>query len=265
MRKPKIYLIVSILLAFLLSGCINITQSIEINADGSGKFSMDLGMSEMLLNMGEEFDEESEGGKFSLNEMKEDMELTSDNPYVTNVKVDEYNEEGYKHFSVEADISDMHAFLSDLQAEDNSGIKFTLQQKENGNMHFVQVIDLSEGVAGEDISEEEMSEFSNLMVANAFQGNYWTLTLKLPNVVETNGEWDEETNTVTWSIPMADVLMDQEMYEMSAEYRPPSSGITPQYYLLGGVVALAILAVLGYLIFRGRKNSEQGTDTEILS
>jgi hypothetical protein len=262
MRYSKAWLLISIVLALLTAGCINVTQSIEINADGSGKFAIDLGVSEALINMGEELGEGS-GVDISLDEMTEEMDLTEDNPYVSNVVTDEYNEEGFKHYSVEADISDMQAFLSGIQERAESGMRITLKQQEDGNMVFTQVIDMSGEMLGEETSEEGMDEFVNIMMASAFQGNYWTLTLTLPNVVETNGDVDEETKTVTWSIPMADLIMDQETYEMTAEYKPSSPGIPLQYMLLGGLLVLVVLAAIGYVLYRRRKNKMDVNEPEV--
>jgi len=263
MHNSKLFLYITIVLALLLAGCINVNQSIEIYEDGSGKFAIDLGMSEMLVNMGEELGEGS-GMETSFGEVEEEMDLNDENPYVSNVVTNEFNEDGYKHYFVEADISDMKAFLSEIQEGDESGLNITLEQTEDGNLLFTQIIDMSSGLADEEASDEEVNEFSNFMMEGAFQGNYWTLTLKLPNVVETNGELDEESNTVTWSIPMADLVMEQETYEMTAEYKPPATGIPLHYILLGGLLALFILAVIGYFLYR-RQKTRKVTETDVLA
>lgn len=236
MRITKSCAAICLALAIGLTGCINVNQAVEINPDGSGSFSMDLGVSESLMAMAEASGQAT-GEKPSFG-MEED--LVSDNPYVAEVHTNEYNEDGYKHYSVEADITDMNAFLSQMSETNESGMTVSLEELDNGNIIFRQNIDIQQnGVSSDD---SEMDALISGMVANAFQGNHWTVTLKVPNVVETNGTLDDETGVVTWSIPMTD-LMNHKPHELVAEFRPITLFQTILPYLAASLAAGLLITV----------------------
>jgi len=247
MRIKPATAVLSFALAIGITGCINVNQAIEIESDGSGSFSMDLGVSESLMAMAEASGQATgEEPSFGM-----EKELVSDSPYVGEVHTKEYNEDGYKHYAVDADITDMKAFFSQMSDTNESGMSVSLVELDNGNLLFRQNIDVQQnGVSSDD---SELDTIMSGMVANAFQGNYWTVTLKVPNLVDTNGKLDDETGVITWSIPMTE-LMNHKPRELTAEFRPTTLFQTILPYLAVLLAAGILIAAALLLIARRRRS-----------
>ncbi len=143
------------------------------------------------------------------------------------------------------------------QDESDPTGQITLEKLDNGNVRFHQVIDMSNATA--DASEEGASLEMGMLSA-VLSDQYWVVRLHTPNIVETNGEWDKETKTVEWKIPMAQLLSSNSPTELTAEFKIGSE--FPWFIV--GVVAAAIVVVsfigigIAFFIWRRRKPASAG-------
>ncbi len=87
--------IVMLLASALLSGCFNMAEEFTFNTDGSGAFSLDIGMSEGLLAIAEA-QNDSGSPLAAPGEMEQSFK---DNPFVTQVKTSQTTENGYRHLT----------------------------------------------------------------------------------------------------------------------------------------------------------------------
>ncbi|MFU8770892.1 MAG: hypothetical protein ACNA8H_00580 [Anaerolineales bacterium] len=222
------------------SACIDINQEITINRDGSGKFAMEIGISEMLT----AFD--ADISDFQFGDLAEIESEISENPYVVFVEVWETSRDGTRRFGFEADVTNMEAFFREWQMDmDDESMVITLTELDDGNWQFKQVLDMSQA---DDSSADWEDEFTRGLVAGMMADYTWNLKLTLPNVVSTNGEWDQNTDTVEWDIPMYTVFT--EPVEMVAEFQVVAEWVRYLPWVLACIGLLLLLLLLsGIVIF----------------
>jgi hypothetical protein len=243
--KIQRFLFVAILFvaSLVLAGCMNMQQELWFNPDGSGKFSMDVGMSESLVNMAE-----VSGGTGIPTEQDLKQQFVGSNAdYVKNVETKTYTKDGYVHYTVSADVSDMQKFFASSQFK-NEGFAVTLEKLANGNSSFKQAINMNSALGSSSGLGESSTDMASMMGA-AFEGQYWTLRVHVPNMVNTNGAWNKSGGYAEWKVPMKDLFSNQG-YEMSLEYssRPSLLGILLKVALFG-LIALVVLAIAAVVIF----------------
>ena len=254
MHKKILLVFILSMSSLLLTACFDVEQEYWINDDGSGKFRMDLGVSESLLAM-----DDYEDDIFSIDEMEE---AQSSNPYITNFVTREYSEEGYRHYSITADISDMQTFFGELQDLSDimggAGILITLEETSNGNWLFHQTLNMSDAALGDDTLDGSLDDLSRGMLAGILGDSYWNVKLHVDNIVNTNGKWDEETNTVEWNISMAEIFTGDNI-DMTAEYKPAFAWkkyIIPIVLMcFVGIFVVISIAVIFFLYLR-QQNKE---------
>ena len=50
-------------------------------------------------------------------------------------------------------------------------------------------------------------------------GRYWTVTLHTPKLIDENGERSEDGKTVSWRVPLYDLLLDKDYaFDMQARF-----------------------------------------------
>jgi hypothetical protein len=231
MKPSRFFMIIAILLSgVLLSACIDVSQEIVIDRDGSGKFFLDVGFSWALSVLA------TDNNFGSIDVMKEDY---ANNPYVNNFEIKETSREGFRHFIIDVDVSDMAGFLREWQKEmGNESIDITLEKLANGNWLFTQAVYLG---GSSDSPSSSGGDFSNVIIGTMLANKYWNLKLSVPNVQSTNGEWDKETNTVEWNIPMEKIF--NERVELVAEFRDLPIWIN----YLPWVIAICGLLILSFI------------------
>lgn len=235
MRTKRLLLIAVLLVtSMLLASCINMQQEYWFNADGSGKLSMDVGMSESLMNMAE-----VSGGTNipTEEELKQDF-IGGNEALVKNVEARSYTQDGYVHYVVSADVPDMQKFFKDSQSS-SEGFAMTLEKLPNGNLAFKQSVDMNSALGsgtGLDTSGADMSS----MVGSMLDGQYWTVKVHVPNVVHTNGTWNKSGGYVEWKVPMKEMFGSQA-YEMSLEYSAKTS-------ILGTILKIALFLLIALVV-----------------
>lgn len=236
--KRILALAATLMAAVLLSGCINLTMDLTFNPDGSGKVMMDIGMSDTFLAM-----QASQGNDFSVESMSDEL---ADTENTRNIQLSEYvGEDGYQHSVFEADVVNMHAFMTEMQQSNDDTVQWKYEALGNGNVLFRMVWKANGGATGMDVLG--MGMFSEVV-----KGQYFTIRLHTPNMAKTNGEWNARTKTAEWKIPLEDILTTGA--EISHEFTP--GGGLP-WLLIGAIAVLLVVAlvVLVVLVVVLRRNS----------
>ena len=245
-----VLLVVLGMLGLLLTGCLDVKQEITFKGDNTGHFLFDMGMSQELLSLSQ-----SQGGSSTGNPFESDM---SSNPYVTNYTATEYDDSDMHHYMLEMDITDMMAFFNSQDVSNSEDMMFSLTQQPNGNYLFKETLNMSGASSEAGLSGQDMSSD---LVATAFAGKFWTLRIKVPNVVNHNGTLDSKTGFLEWKIPMADLMSNTApTTEMWVEFRPGTDYTKYLPYAIGAlvccvVVVLIVAAVVLIVVLRKKKKA----------
>jgi hypothetical protein len=242
MNKRSLFLIVVLALtSLLLSGCFSVTQEMWINADGSAKISIDMGMSKSLLDLaGADSDPLAEfSAQFQGSELYK------------NVTTRTYDGEGdLRHIVVEFEVDSFEKYILNPGSSTDQSLNTnaTLTKLENGNYKFVQNV-AGSGSSGMDTMDADTQKMMRAM----FEGKYWTTRIHVPQVVSSNGTGGGDM--VEWKIPLADMMLDNKPIEMTLEYSltPGTPGwLLPAILIAVGVI---VVAVVVFLLLRRRKSA----------
>ena len=251
--KKIVLISLFILFAVLLTGCFDIDEEFWFNSDGSVRMKLDFGMSEEFFAMAGE-------GEVQENPFEDLQTETTEHPKVTVLDTSEYSEEGMRHMVVDVKFDDYTVF-QDLAENDSMDIQ--VRELENGNVEFIQILDLSTGDTGMDTGE--FDEMGEALAATMFADMYYTVTVHAKDVVSSNGQVNNANDTVTWNVSMTELLGGSR--ELRAEVK--TSGSSINWYIVAGV-SLACLCLLvivvGVVVFlllrsRGKKAEADGEDT----
>jgi hypothetical protein len=234
MKKRRIILSVcSVLLLFLLSGCVNFVQEMQVNQDGSGVLSFALGVEteyypqvQLAIPEGFQFDN-------LLSQLIQDEN-------VTDVTQDHYEESGKTYDAIRLEVADVLAvFGEDGRRIGPLTVSLTLEEDV---YKFDQVIDL------------ENSNFSipgiNLL---DLSGAGYTVRLLVPQIIDTNGRQDAAGECV-WEVPLSDLLQGGDTINLNAEFiLEPYEGFFIPWekwfpFILAGFVGVGFLSVLIVII-----------------
>jgi len=226
-------------LLVFLSGCIEYTEEIWVNDDGSGTLELDLGMSEMLMQMG---DDEGAGGPFGdlrekFGQMEEDA---SRDPNLKSISFNEYTENAMAHVVIRMELLDITK-IGDLpeqmvleeesQEEDKPApeMEVTITRNSSGNYAFSQILQIIPPPKDEDDEPAtEGEDFGRSMIVAMFADKYFTVILHGPEILFTNGEISSDQTTSTWQIPFADLVEGKEFYrELNAEVMVKTETLVP--------------------------------------
>lgn len=221
------------LMTMACTGCLELTQEIWVNADGSGRMTLDIALPQGLMAMASE----SEGGSPFMENQAEYERLKAHPEEIPNLRsLDhrEYVEGEFHHFVIELEVDDVTALpetMEQLQArttigEEQSGeaeevaspAEMRLERLGGGRMLFVQPL-VNEGLAAgtSEPGMEEMEEAGQAFLASMFAGRYFTVRLHAPKVTSTNGTVDGTAQSIEWKIPMTDLMSQQGPEELRAE------------------------------------------------
>jgi hypothetical protein len=241
----------SLLALLALGGCINLKQELWLNADGSGKMTVDMGVSksflEVLSNSG------TSDGRSPFQALKDQYEGSAD-PLVKNLSPRQYTENEMEHYAVSFEVTDMRQYIEQQAARSQGGIAdLSLKKLENGNLEFAQVLDpggQAAGLAGLDLSQ----------VGTLFKDQYWIVVLHASGAVRVDptGSIQDDGATVEWKIPIAQLAASKTPIRLTAELKPQSAGLSGLDFSLVAVLAAAAL-VVGLIIFlrRPRRPAEE--------
>jgi len=235
MHRNIIYIL---LLSFvlLLAGCIEYSEELWLNADGSGRMVMKIGTEESLGEMDDSeppFDEE------------EIVETFSHTDGITVNSSKSFNSDGMDWVEIDISFGSFDA-LNQVESEEESGMIgiFNLEPGEPGTMVFTR--NISSGDTG-DTSDED--DFGAAMMESMFKGYKWTYKTHFPDKVmeanTTDDKIDEETNTVTWSYTLMAVSKKPQTMRAVFAASPEGAGkVNPLLIILGVVIVVVVIIAL---------------------
>jgi hypothetical protein len=194
-------------------------SKIKIKNDGSGSILFSYRISRMLLEMGESMDEtgdetledpeEEADSNVPLPITKEDFETSVEGIEGLEL-VDVTQEETEQDVIITAELKfdDVEA-LSTAEAFSEWPVTFA---KDGNSYIFTQVI--SEGV--DDNAENAMDEETISMVESMFQGYEFSFSVEAPSSIKeySIGELSTDKKTVTYTVPIADMMRIKEKLEL---------------------------------------------------
>lgn len=230
-------------LAVLLTGCVNIREEIWLNADYSGKVTLEMSVSEALITAANAID--GTIGTSLDPRTKADQDFGA-NQFVQNYAYQDYSD-GTNHFyTTSFDVIDFKAFL---QTVNNDLVRITLGEQEDGNLTYSQNLVYTTGLEEVATSNEILKKAFDAAKASAMKSATWQVTLHLPNVVSTNGIQSDGVDGIIWSYPMSTVASANPPLVLQAEYRKPLiptkiSGAAWFPWTIGGIALLIVAGVL---------------------
>lgn len=233
--------------AMLLTGCVNIRQEIWLNADYSGKVSLEVSVSEALMTAAQAVD--STIGT-SLNPRTQADQDFGANPYVQNYTFQDYGD-GTNHFyTTTFEVVDFKALL---ETTHNDLLDIQLGELENGSLVYSQRLVYNTGAESITATSEILKRAYEAAKASAMKNATWQVTLHLPNVISTNGTQSENVDGILWSYPMSMVASANPALELKAEYRKPLiptrlSGAAWFPWTLGGVGVVVVGVILALVL-----------------
>jgi hypothetical protein len=223
-----------LVLAAACAACLEVTQEVWVNADGSGRLQMDIAVAEALMAMAQESED---GGSLQATLASYDK-LKADPGRIGNLRsIDhrEYTEGGLHHFVIEVEVDDVTLLpetldeISRLSAADGEPLKesdelatpsdMRFERLDDGRLLFVQslVTEDAQAAGKEQANDEELDEASRAFLSSMFAGKYYVIRLHAPAVNSANGQLAEDGGSVQWKIPMVDLMGGDAPGELRAE------------------------------------------------
>ena len=221
------------LLSVVCSGCLELTQEVWVNSDGSGRMRLDIALPRGLLEMAAEAD-----GSDPLAETLVEYERLKANPReipnLRSVDKKEYVEGEFHHFVIELEVDDVtklpetmarvqkRAAVGEEQAEKADELaaqhEMRLERVGRDRMVFVQnLVEDSRTGAASAPDMEELDAAGKAFLASMFAGKHFTVRLHAPKVTSANGVVDETAKTIEWKIPLTELMAREGLQELRAE------------------------------------------------
>jgi hypothetical protein len=259
MKHKGLFTILTLaMFAILLTGCVNIRQEIWVNADYTGKVSLEMSISEALITAANAID-----GTIgtSLDPRTQADQDFGANQFVQNYAYQDYSDGTNHFFTTTFEIIDFKAFLETVN---NDLVDITLSELENGNLGYSQMLVYNTGVEEFTTSSDILKKAYEAAKASAMKSTTWQVILHLPNVVSTNGTQSENVEGILWSYPMSTVASANPPLELKAEYRKPViptsiSGAAWFPWAIGGVCLLIVGVVLILILSTAARKRKQAT------
>ena len=222
-----------LILSIACAGCLELTQEVWVNRDGSGRMRLDIALPQELLEMAAETD-----GVNPLAESMAEYERLKAHPEeISNLRsVDhsEYVEGEFHHFVIELEVDDVTALpetMAQLQKRTAANAEQAEKADELASQHemrlerigrdrmiFVQtLVDDSQATDASTSGTEEMDAAGKAFLASMFAGKHFTVRLHAPKVTATNGVMDETAGTTEWKIPLTELMAQEGLQELRAE------------------------------------------------
>lgn len=227
MKFSRTILFLALALLFLTTGCFRVDQELWHNPDGSGKVRFDVAVDQFFLEM-------ASGGQAlpHLFQSWQGLEEGQESNYSSVTLSDALQEEDHS-YTVDVEMKDFSR-LEELQRET---LDFSVDEQKNGTLRFSQRLDFRLNAANPD----DMQTVD--MLVNGLGEDAYTVKLHVPRVLSADPRAvvDAKNGTVSWSVPMSELVTATEPLEIWAEYR--LSRAIPWW-----VWALVGAAVLGGLV-----------------
>jgi hypothetical protein len=195
------------------AGCLELTQEVWVNGDGSGRMRLDISLPQGLMAMAAE----AEGGNpFSEDQAVYDQLKANPEqiPNLRSVDHSEYVEGEFHHFVIELEVDDVTLLpetMQELQARTSvakegseeaediaSPTDMRLERLGGDRMLFVQKLVDENMVSSTGSAEpgmEEMEEASKAFLASMFAGKFYTVRVHAPRISSANGTVDDASQT----------------------------------------------------------------------
>ncbi len=235
--KRKLAAVILVALAAFMMGCIEYQEEMWLNADGSGKAMLKIGM----VSQGE--GEEDEDFAFDVERTAEMFEKT---PGVTVTSKRGYSENERDWLELEIEFDSLAAFQKVTETgEDTDFIgKFSLRKPEKGVVVFNRKVQAGEGESPANLA----------MTEGALKGFTWSYIVHFPSkILESNAPQenvDIAANTVKWSYSLLELAQGPQT--MSVTFAAPQR---PERVPLGLIIIIlaVVVAVIAYLSLKKRK------------
>jgi hypothetical protein len=222
-----------VILSITCAGCLELTQELWVNRDGSGRMRLDIALPQGLLEMATE----AEGSNPLAENLEQYEQLKAHPEQIPNLRsVDhsEYVDGEFHHFVIEIEVDDVTALpetmaqlqkrtaVGEEQAEKADELaaqhEMKLERVGRDRMVFVQsLVDDGQGADASGPDMEEMDAASKAFLASMFAGKHFTVRLHAPKVTSTNGTVDETAGTIEWKIPLTELMAQDGLQELRAE------------------------------------------------
>lgn len=235
-----------------LTGCFDFLEEIWINADGSGRVRIDVGITTALFALGGSRMKEELESEFKA-EAERARQTAADDEDVKKITLETREEGGLLHVVYDIEVRDVTRLpeiqrkllessdrLRASQREASMNLDFRIEETDEG-YRFVQAF--GKGAEG---SAERLAE---QMAAVMFADKGLTVRLHGPQFAAHNGKLSEDGKTVEWHLPFSKLLASGGSVpeELRAEV---VTGKMMIFYVAGAAVAL--LMVLGGVSMRRR-------------
>ena len=242
MRKNKIFftLIVFSALLALLSGCLDVEESLVINQNGSGKYQLAIIVDQSL----EDYLSDSESS-FDLDESNfEDAETYS-----------YYNENGDAVREIIIHFDNMEIFIEEFNRDSDGTIHLALEEISGGKYRLTQEIDFS--TLKEESDDTFGDQVEDFFSSTVLSGSEWRISVTAPYIEETNGRLSEDGSQVDWNIEFADVINSGAEHKAYVVYNPnkylPAMIAGVSCLCLAGFLTVALIAFIGWRWYRRPK------------
>ena len=234
------------LLALLfLAGCLDLTEEIRLNGDGSGRLMIDLGVSEKVNALAT-----LAGNKSPMPFNEEDLrKALEDSENIESFTISTRQSNGMAHTVLDAVVRDFTRPLPSLRRSGTAGqgteeavAPFTVRRLDNRNLRFVHKLS--------PLLAPEAGQATNLLAGLALSNRYLSVRL-YGNIVSSNGTIAEDQRSVSWKIPLSQLLAGTTVInQLEAEVSPPAfAGLTT---LLIAILIVATLAIGSVVLIRRR-------------
>jgi hypothetical protein len=242
MRKTRFALILTGFIGLLLlGGCVSFEESIQIEEDGSGMLRFAYGV------------ETSAYSQFDL-ALPQEYQLDSlfstliQDENITNVRQQDFEENGINWQSIEIDIAD---FMAVFAEERRFGPIIMSFDEQDGIYHFEQTVDLN-------MANVSIPGMYLLDIADAG----YNVQLITPQITRTNGI-QRDAGTSEWSISLPDLVGGDESIYLEADYllEPYEGYFIPWElyfpYVVFGFLGLSVVSILVIIIVNTSKRVEK--------
>ncbi len=243
MKNAKLLFL--LLLPILLIGCINYSEETWINSDGSGKIIMEISTSEQFAAL---MSGQSNSDPFSQKELGQPFKGVK-GIKLKNIKT--YHKNGDVIAAINFEFSSLDAFNHIKNGSSSPGflgqIHFSKDNK--GRLIFTRTIDKMELSQGKETNETDSNNFTGDMSAALLSGYNWKYKVHFPAKVlganTTHDNIDAQTNTVTWNIPLSDIVKSPQT--MTATIEAPLPWLTILMIVSGLLIIIGVVfAVLKF-------------------
>jgi lipopolysaccharide export LptBFGC system permease protein LptF len=241
MKNAKLLFL--LLLPLLLIGCINYSEETWIHSDGSGKIAMEISTSEQFAAL---MAGQSGSDPFSPKELAQPFKGVK-GIQLKNVKT--FHKNGNIIAAVNFEFSSLDAFNRIKNGSSSPGFlgQISLSKDKKGRFIFTRTIDKMELSQGKEKGEADSNDnLAGNMSAALLSGYTWKYTVHFPakvlNANTANDNINGQTNTVTWDLPLSDIVKSPQT--MTATFEAPLPWLTILLIAAGFLIIIAVVFIV---------------------